>query len=226
MVGNEESNVFGITRGTKQGDPINPPLFNAVLEKAMARLKETWIHRGWGIRLGVGKEERLLNLRFADDILLVAKSLKVLTKMMEEMRVAVGEVGLEMHFGKTKILANVQGRKQSSALSANVGANEVDILSEDQSTKYLGRALAFSDYHDREIRHRIACGWAEFTQYERELSDKKIFGEEAEAVQCHRNANSPLRKLQLDHDQGAREHVEGRTETNATQNCTSAPVGR
>ena len=36
----------------------------------------------------------------ADGILLVAKSLKVLTKMMEEMRVTVGEVGLEMHSGK------------------------------------------------------------------------------------------------------------------------------
>ena len=83
---------------------ISPLLFNAVLEKAMAQLKATWIQRG---RQGRTTSE----LRFADDILLVAKSLKVLTTMMEEMRVAVGEVRLEMHFGKTKILANVQGRK-------------------------------------------------------------------------------------------------------------------
>ena len=154
VVGHEESCAFRITRGTKQGDPISPRLFNAVLEKAMAQLKATWIQRGWGTRLGVGREERLLNLRFADDILLVSISFKVLTKMMEEMRVAVGEVVLEMHFGKTYLrTANAQGRKQSSAVSTNVGANEVDIMSEDQSTKYLGRALASSDYHDQEIRN-------------------------------------------------------------------------
>ena len=129
MVGNDESSVFEITRGTEQGDPISPPLFNAVLEKAVAWLKQTWIRRGWGVPLGVGKDERLLNLRFADDILLIAKSLKVLTKMMEEMQVAVREVGLEMHFGKTKILANAHGQKQGNASSIKVGANEVEIMS-------------------------------------------------------------------------------------------------
>ena len=42
----------------------------------------------------------------ADDVLLVARSLKVLSKMVVEMRRAVADVGLEMHLGKTKILAN------------------------------------------------------------------------------------------------------------------------
>ena len=46
VVGNEESCVFGTTRGTKQGDPISPPLFNAVLKKAIAQLKATWIQKG------------------------------------------------------------------------------------------------------------------------------------------------------------------------------------
>ena len=48
-------------------------------------------------------------------------------------------------------------------------------MSVDQSTKYLGRALSCSDHHDREIRNRIACGWAKFTQYRRELTDTKSF---------------------------------------------------
>ena len=51
--------------------------------------------------------------------------------MMEEMRVAVGEMGLEMHFGRTKILANAHGQKQSNASSIKVGANEVESMSKD-----------------------------------------------------------------------------------------------
>ena len=140
----------------------------------MVTLKKKWLQRGWGVQLGTGCEERLSNLRFADDILLIARSLNVLKKMMEEMREEVGRVGLEMHFGKTKILANNKGRKQNHALHTEIGHNRVEILSPDKSTKYLGRAFAFTEYHQREIKHRIACGWAKFMKYKGELCDRKI----------------------------------------------------
>ena len=39
VVGNRQSRQFQITRGTKQGDLISPPLFNAVLDKAMSKAK-------------------------------------------------------------------------------------------------------------------------------------------------------------------------------------------
>ncbi len=56
--------------------------------------------------------------------------------MMEELRPAVKMVGLELHFGKTKILANAVGRRQTLGSHVEVG-DEVDILRPDQSTKYL-----------------------------------------------------------------------------------------
>jgi len=107
-------------------------------------------------------------------VLLVARSLKVLKRMVAEMREAVADVGLEMHFGKTKFLANEQGRKQSHAEQVNIDGVIIDILKPDESTKYLGRELTFADYHDREIRHRIACGWAKFSSYKAELCDRRI----------------------------------------------------
>jgi hypothetical protein len=174
VVAERESRSFDILRGTKQGDPISPPLFNSVLEKAMARVKKTWLQRGWGIQLGAGRDDRLLNLRFADDVLLVAKSLKILKKMMEDMRQEVAKVGLEMHFGKTKILANPKGRKQSHAPYVDIGNQRVEILGPDESTKYLGRAFALTDYHNREIKHRISYGWAKFMKYKDELCDRRI----------------------------------------------------
>ena len=99
-----ESRAFRITRGTKQGDPVSPPLFNAVLEKAMTKIKAKWLQKGWGIRVGPYPGDLLQNLRFADDVLLVAKSIKVLKQMLADLSVAAGEVGLELHMGKTNYL--------------------------------------------------------------------------------------------------------------------------
>ena len=42
VVADRESRAFEITRGTKQGDPISPQLFNVVLERVMSRLKPVW----------------------------------------------------------------------------------------------------------------------------------------------------------------------------------------
>ena len=43
------SKAFHIERGTKQGDPISPLLFNACLEKVMRRAKEKWRSKRWGV---------------------------------------------------------------------------------------------------------------------------------------------------------------------------------
>ena len=40
----------------------------------MDPLKKRWARKGYGMGLGAGAEKVLLNLRFADDLLLVAKS--------------------------------------------------------------------------------------------------------------------------------------------------------
>ena len=120
IVARTECRRFSLTKGTKQGNPINSQISNAVLEKTLAQVKDRWVDKGWGIKVGPCKDDRLLNLRFADDLLLVSRSLKVLKKIMVELRRAVGEVGLELHVGKTTILSNAQGRKQSHATSVDL----------------------------------------------------------------------------------------------------------
>ena len=69
--GRSISRQFSIGRGTKQGDPLSPPLFNSLLEDALAPVQEIWRKKGWGIQLG---GMSLCNLRFADDILLIART--------------------------------------------------------------------------------------------------------------------------------------------------------
>ena len=118
-----------------------------------------------GIKLGINTDERITNLRFADDVLLAARSLNVLEMMVADMKRAVAEVGLEMHFGKTKMMAHKQGWKQSHSEVVDIDGVNIDILKPGESVKYLGREFSFVDYHDEEIRHRIACGWGKFSAY-------------------------------------------------------------
>ena len=54
-------------------------------------------------------DERLTNLRFADDILLIATPRDQLKSMIEDLEKHTAEVGLEIHMGKTKVLRNGNG---------------------------------------------------------------------------------------------------------------------
>ena len=77
-----ESNEFEIARGTKQRDPVSSPLFNSVLQLAMEKDIGTWNEKGLGIKLRDEKRDCMVtvNLRFADDVLMMANSLKQLKK--------------------------------------------------------------------------------------------------------------------------------------------------
>ena len=78
----KHSRSFNIERGTKQGDPLSPCLFNALLEDAMREVQAQWKKKGLGLQLGHTQNSILTNLRFADDVLLVATSLSQLKKML------------------------------------------------------------------------------------------------------------------------------------------------
>ena len=152
------SKQFSILRGVKQGDPASPALFNALLEDVFEEIK-----RGWkGISIE-GAGEPLTNLRFADDVMLVARSLDELRNMLEDLRIASKERGLEMHPGKTKIMTN-QGDKrvaQCSKVPLGDGSN-IDVLKKDAASKYLGRLVSFSNRHEVEVDNRIKQAWKKF----------------------------------------------------------------
>jgi hypothetical protein len=72
IITDKVSKRFKIRRGTKQGDPLSPKIFNAVLEKVLHDPQNQWRSKGWGVQVGADESSRLCNLRFADDLLLVA----------------------------------------------------------------------------------------------------------------------------------------------------------
>ena len=103
----EESNIFDIQKGSKQGDPMSSLLFNTVLQFSLKDEIQRWQKKkGMGICLSDHDRDCLTNLRFADDVMLFATSKEQIRKMMCEFKKASEKVGLRIHPDKTKILSN------------------------------------------------------------------------------------------------------------------------
>ena len=171
VCGGAQSKAFKIERGTKQGDPLSPMLFNAALEKVMGQLQTSWQTQGWGALVHNEGDRRLTNLRFADDIMLIATSKRQLQRMLGELVVKVTEAGLKIHPGKTEIMSN-DTENRGGSLKFDGGL--VDILPFSGSTAYLGRDLCFEGSHDVEITSRINKAWKKFFALKPDLCGKHV----------------------------------------------------
>ena len=165
------SKQFNIEKGVKQGDPLSSLLFNSASEHIMRKLKSKWRRKGHGVTLKP-REENLTNLRFADDILLVTRSLESMTEMIADLSAEAKHIGLQLHPDKTKILHNTwaKNKRQRVPTKVNAGGMQIDVLAIEESTKYLGRQLSFSEPHQTEIENRIALAWKKFYAQKQELT--------------------------------------------------------
>jgi len=120
------SKLFKIERGTKQGDPMSPIIFNAVLEHIIRPLKKKWAKEKRGVDLQHPTGTRLSNLRFADDLLLTAPSLPDLTAMLADLIPAAAACGLEMHPDKTKNSDKWFSQQESQTRIAPGGSRRED----------------------------------------------------------------------------------------------------
>ncbi|KAG1664108.1 Retrovirus-related Pol polyprotein from type-1 retrotransposable element R2 [Nymphon striatum] len=84
------TNVIRLEKRVRQGDSISPKLFTACLENVFRGLN--WTSKGIPIN-----GDRLTNLRFADDVVLLSESPQELQLMVEELRTASSKVGLEIN---------------------------------------------------------------------------------------------------------------------------------
>ena len=121
-----------------------------MIEYVFQRWKRRLSYHGWLLLSGV---ERLTNTRYADDILLYAKSLPELQQMLEMLIKELARNGLEVHDGKTKIITS---DVHNSIDFVHVSDKLIDIVNCDKSHKYLGKFLnATSTRSHFELQHRI-----------------------------------------------------------------------
>ena len=164
------SRHFSLQRGVKQGDVLSSLLFNASLEMVFQRWKIPLGEHGWLINAQL---ERLTNTRYADDILLYAKSLPELREMLELLHDEFSAVGLEIHETKTKILSS---SAPSGTNSLVVRGMSLEILRPEMPHRYLGRRLCAcsSSRTSTEVNNRISAAWAKFNIHRRWLVNSHI----------------------------------------------------
>eukprot|EP00959_Pyramimonas_sp_CCMP1952_P263061 5500975-Pyramimonas_sp.AAC.1 len=129
----------------------------------MRSLKETWRAKRFGIKIdGIF----MTNLRFADDILLLGRTRAQVKHVLEDLSRVAAKVGLGLHSGKTQIISNARARKGFLRQShVKVGEGNVEVLSHDSGTAYLGRFPCFDEFHDSAISHRLDKGWSAFGKF-------------------------------------------------------------
>ena len=148
-------------------------IFNAVLEQIMRRVKSKWLSKKYGFQIGYTSESILTNLRFADDIVLIGRSLPQIKQMIADVSIESARVGLQLHLEKTKNQHNDIGYG-SCVRSAQVAGMSIEVLGPQESAMYLGRALSLTEPHDIELKHRLKKAWAKFGTFKQELTDLTI----------------------------------------------------
>ncbi|CAF4752853.1 unnamed protein product [Pieris macdunnoughi] len=143
-------NEFPITRGVRQGDPISPKLFSAVLEMIFRNLN--WTRMGLNIN-----GQNLNHLRFADDLILFSEDAGTLGLMLQQLSNESAKAGLSMNLTKTKIMTNAQLTVNNEQIIVN---NEpIEYVN---GYIYLGQLISADDCMNKEIERTITNTWKRF----------------------------------------------------------------
>ncbi|KAK6741639.1 hypothetical protein RB195_009483 [Necator americanus] len=145
-------------RGVRQGDPISPSLFTAVLETVFRSLD--WRNRGININ-GL----RLSHLRYADDVVLFAHKPQELELMLQEMSDKSQIVGLRMNFSKTLVMTN------SEEIPISTDGSPIHYCS---NFVYLGQCISFDRNLTTELNRRIRSGWNSFNRFRSYFTNRRF----------------------------------------------------
>ena len=168
-----ESAFFDILRGVKQGDVLSAILFNCALDVAFEEWKTKLRNEGILIREGM---TRLTNTRYADDVLLYAKSLGELQSMTELLIIELQKFGLNLNADKTKILRTHAEDVGADRDYVDIDGDFVKVLHESDWHRYLGRRLCLSaeNRFNFELDYRRQQAWAAFHKHRKVILNKHV----------------------------------------------------
>ncbi|XP_022816835.1 uncharacterized protein LOC111349816 [Spodoptera litura] len=143
-------------KGVRQGDPLSPKLFSAILESVFRDLE--WENIGISID---GK--KLNHLRFADDLVLITDNATTLQHMLQQLSEASRKVGLTMNLSKTKLMTN----REEKVVTLDDASMEYV-----RTYTYLGQLIAFRNQTKNEIDRRVANAWNRYWSLKEVLKSK------------------------------------------------------
>ena len=114
----------------------------------------------------------LTNPRFADDVLFVRYLQRTASKMMCVFKKSTEKVGLRIHPERTKILSNQSSLSSDAKKEIEIEDLKIEILTRNESVKYLGQKISFHHQETTEIKNRIRAAWATFRKNRQELTSK------------------------------------------------------
>ena len=155
LLNNKIGEFFQTTVGVRQGCLLSPILFNLFLERIMI---ETLHDHHTSISIG-GRP--ICNLRFADDIDLMAGSNQELQDLTNSLASSASAYGMEISTEKSKVMVN-----SVNNTPANITMNG-ETLEVVTSFKYLGAILTDDGTSTTEVRTRIATATAAMARLSR-----------------------------------------------------------
>lgn len=146
------SEWFRTTVGVRQGCTLSPDLFNLVLEVIMRMAVDS---EAAGLRL-CGR--RVSNLRFADDINLMAESPEELQAVTDQVNQQSVRLGLIINIDKTKVMAVGDDHRQ---LHIQINGKDLEQVKE---FVYLGGVVSDDGRCIADIKRRIGLTYAAFNK--------------------------------------------------------------
>ncbi len=151
-----------IQKGVRQGDTLSPILFIITLQSALDRVN-------WNNGINI-EGKKLGYLAFADDVVLLSRSLTDLQRMVQEMTEKCAEVGLKVNVGKTKWMTNAA----PAETNITIAGQNIERVTE---FTYLGQLIkwpAVPKRFSKEISKRISSAWNAFRKAKHLLSARRV----------------------------------------------------
>ena len=165
----DNSFEFDMAAGVREGCVLSPRLFCSVLEWALSKWRALLNGVGYNFQDG---GVSLLDLRSADDIVIVAKSDEI-GHVLDVLVDALRQVGLVLNAGKTKILMT---HSQHPAELLSPGRIVVEILEQDRAHKWLGCMISThtDGSHGLDLEYHLPVASRAFYANKPILSDKSV----------------------------------------------------
>ena len=161
---------FCIRGGVRQGCVLSPRLFSCILEVALGCWRRKVGNAGMKFPDGM---HTLLDLRFADDILLFEKTFEETKFLLDELVTCLAEVGLHLNVGKTEILTT-QSQSPSEVLLRN--GQVIEVLDRGSTHKWLECMLctASTGNHAPNLAHHLPAASKPFFAHRLFLVNRNV----------------------------------------------------